>query len=245
MRYAYLKSTKRKKDGKIIFLSSLSLVIGTLTLLWSFYPIIAFSLGKIFTAKRGISPLPQKALASSLQKGMVIYDDNNAPYYSSYLKDFTNVADWFPKQKQRLLTRKDDIKEYKISIPKIGITDAIVKVGAEDLVNSLVQYGNKVLPGESGNASILGHSTLPQLYKRGDYKTVFTYLPTLESGDKIEVSIGGFTYQYVVYDMFVVKPEETSVLEEKGEEPILSIITCVPPGTYWERLVVRAKLLKI
>jgi sortase A len=40
-------------------------------------------------------------------------------------------------------------------------------------------------PGEYGNIVIFGHSTLPQLYNPKDYKTIFTYLPSLEKKDHI------------------------------------------------------------
>ncbi len=240
MRYLYLKRYKKIKKPVVILLSVVSLVLGTLTLLWSFYPIVTFQLSRIF-ALQELSPLPQRVLASSLQKGLTVYNDSLEPYYSSYLKDFTKVGDWFPKSPQ-LLTRKHNVKKYTITIPKLGIVNAEVKVGGEDLSKSLVQYGDAVLPGEIGNASILGHSTLPQLYKEKDYKSIFTYLPSVERGDKIKVDINGFIYEYEVYDMFVVEPTDTWVLDPKNDESILTLISCVPPGTYWKRLIVRAKL---
>lgn len=242
MRYRYLKQPlKKRKSPKLIFFSSLSLVMGVFTLLWSFYPVMAFQIGTMVNKNQGYSPVPSSPLSGSLQKSLLAYDDSLSPYYSSYLKDFTTVADWFPKQPQAL-TRKSDIREYEISIPKLGLAHLRVKVGGEDLSKTLVQYGNQVLPGEIGNAVVLGHSTLPQLFKADDYRTIFTYLPTLERGDKVKVSINGFTYNYLVYDMFVVDPEETWVLEEKAEESIVTLITCVPPGTYWKRLIVKTKL---
>jgi len=35
------------------------------------------------------------------------------------------------------------------------------------------------------------------------------------------------------------------VLEQKNDASYISLITCVPPGTYWKRLVVRAKLTEL
>jgi len=242
MRYCYVKETpKRRRSPRLIFFSSLSLVLGVFTLLWSFYPVMAYQIGEIVIRNENQSPLPKRQLSGALQKNLLTYNDSLAPYYSSYLKDFTTVADWFPKVPQSL-SRKSDIREYQIDIPELGLTDLIVKIGAEDLSKSLVQYGNQVLPGELGNAVVLGHSTLPQLFEANDYRTIFTFLPDLERGDKIKAHLNGSVYNYIVYEMFVVKPEEVWVLEEKSEESTISLITCVPPGTYWKRLVVKAKL---
>lgn len=243
MRYSYIKKVHRHKKPIFILLSMASLVIGTATLLWSFYPIITFQLSQLFSFSQPISPLPRSVLAASLQKGLMVYDETNKPYYSSYLKDFTKVGNWFPKKQQ--LIHKSKVNEYELTVPKLGISGANVHVGGEDLARSLVQFGDYVLPGEIGNIPILGHSTLPQLYKSKDYKSIFTYLPTLERGDKVKLIMGGFTYEYIVYDMFIVDPNETWVLEPKADEPVVTLISCVPPGTFWKRLVVKARFIGI
>ena len=134
------------------------------------------------------------------------------------------------------------VKEYELSIPKLNIKKAKVSVGGDDLTKSLIHYLPQSLPGEYGNVAIFGHSTLPQLYSSKDYKSIFTYLPSLEQGDVIKVKIGDIEYQYQVYDMFVVDPDEVSVLEQQKDGSYLTLITCVPPGTYISRLVVKAKL---
>ena len=93
--------------------------------------------------------------------------------------------------------------------------------------------------------AIFGHSTLPQLYNPKDYKTIFTYLSSLEKGDKIYINMGELEYNYEVTGSFIVKPSEISVLEQKKDASYLTLITCTPPGTYWERLVVSAKLSQL
>lgn len=244
MRYAYTKKISKPKKPFVVIFSMVSLVLGTATLLWSFYPIITFQISQLFSFTQQVSPLPKSVLASSLQKGLMVYDESNKPYYSSYLKDFTKVGNWFPKKTQSL-SHKNKIIKFELGVPKLGITGATVQVGGEDLTKSLVQFGDTVLPGAIGNIPILGHSTLPQLYKSKDYKSIFTYLPTLERGDRVKLSLNGFEYEYIVYDMFVVDPNETWVLEAKAEEPVVTLISCVPPGTYWKRLVVKARFVGI
>lgn len=164
--------------------------------------------------------------------------------YSNNLRDFTQANLWFPTLKQAGTLANSPIKNYNIAIPKIGIKGATVTVGGDDLAKSLVHYLPKSMPGELGNVVIFGHSTLPQLYNVKDYKTIFTYLPSLDKGDEIYVTVGDTTYRYEVYDMFVVKPDQISVLEQANDASYLTLITCVPPGTYWNRLVIKAKLSK-
>ena len=67
-------------------------------------------------------------------------------------------------------------------------------------------------------------------------------MPSLENGDEIKIKVNDISYEYVVYDMFVVDPDEISVLEQQKDGSFLTLITCVPPGTYLKRLVVKAKL---
>jgi len=39
--------------------------------------------------------------------------------------------------------------------------------------------------------------------------------------------------------------DKISVLEQKYDASYLTLVTCVPPGTYWKRLVVKAKLVQL
>ena len=149
---------------------------------------------------------------------------------------------WFPAKNPTKRSDKVQAEEYYLSIPKLNIQNAVVKTTGDDLAKSLIHFLPSSLPGEKGNVAIFGHSTLPQLYNIKDYKTIFTYLPSLDRGDKIIASVNGIDYEYEVYEMFVVKPDQISVLEPRYDDSYITLITCVPPGTYWNRLVVRAKL---
>jgi len=44
--------------------------------------------------------------------------------------------------------------------------------------------------------------------------------------------------------MVEVEPEDLSILEQRFDDSYLTLVTCVPPGTYLRRLVVRARLVK-
>ena len=240
----YVKQTYSLRSRLISYGSYLLLIVGISLLFWASYPIITFQLFSSFLVKKTYaSPIPQSVLTSSLEiASSVLGSQINV---GTNLKGFTKASLWFPDaEKIDLEERKSvvDTKEYKLSIPKLDIQDARVIVGGEDLNEGLIHYLPTSLPGEKGNVAIFGHSTLPQLYKKNDYKSIFTYLHTLERGDKIYVNIRGVEYVYEVTEMFIVNPDQIEVLEPTQNESILTLVTCTPPGTYWKRLIVRAKL---
>ena len=218
--------------------------MGVLLLFWSFYPVLSFELYSRFILKNGIdSPVPFNNSSTSVRDAQSVLGSNDA--LSSNLKDFTQAHLWFPgkqTEEQKLVT---GVRSYSLTIPKINITKAKVVVGGDDLTRSLIHYITRSMPGEFGNVAIFGHSTLPQLYDEKDYKTIFTYLPSLQKGDSILVDVGDLEYEYEVYDMFVVSPDKVSVLDQQYDASYLTLITCVPPGTFWKRLVIKAKLLRL
>jgi len=242
--YVYLKQDNSIKKKTVNYLSYVFLTLGSLLLFWSFYPVISFEIySKLFIEKKVISPIPSSRIATSLATANSILGSYTSS--SSNLRDFTNAKLWFPGVKKNINNKEMKIKKYSLSIPKLNIKDAKVIVGGEDLSKSLIHYLPKSLPGEYGNVVIFGHSTLPQLYNPKNYKTIFTYLPSLEKGDRIYVKLKDITYEYEIYEMFVIEPSEISVLEQQKDASYLTLITCVPPGTYWKRLVIRAKLTKL
>lgn len=242
--YFYVKENNSIKRKTINYFSYISLIIGSLLLFWSFYPIVSFEIySRLFIKKSILSPLPKSENAFSSQIVDSVLGTFNV--FSTNLRDFTQVNLWFPKASANFALPKLSLKEYTLSIPKLNIKDAKVLVGGEDLKKSLVHYLPRSLPGEYGNVIIFGHSTLPQLYNPKDYTTIFSYLPSLERGDKILVKVNDVEYEYEVFDMIVVNPDQVSVLEPRFDAAYLTLITCVPPGTYWKRLVVKAKLTQL
>lgn len=242
--YSYLKEQSSPKKKVINYVSYVSLTVGSLLLFWSFYPILSFEIySRLFIQRTLNTPMPKTETASSLEQANSVLGSFNV--FSNNLRDFTQANLWFPTRPQGKVFTNTNVKNYSLSIPKLNIKEARVVVGGEDLAKSLVHYLPQSMPGEYGNVVIFGHSTLPQLYNPKDYKTIFTYLPSLEKGDKILVNIDDIIYEYEVYDMIVVNPDQVSVLEQKKDAAYLTLITCVPPGTYWKRLVVRAKLSEL
>ena len=243
--HVYLK--KKHYSGKkktVNFFSYIFLIAGAMLLFWSFYPILSSAIySRLFIKNNINAPIPDNNTISSLREANSILGAFNI--FSNNLRDYTQASIWFPASPKLNQPSQLTVKEYTLSIPKLNIKKAKVVVAGEDLTKSLVHYLPQSLPGEYGNVAIFGHSTLPQLYNPKDYKTIFTYLSSLDKGDKIYINIGELEYQYEVTTSFIVKPSEISVLEQKKDDSYLTLITCTPPGTYWERLVVTAKLTQL
>lgn len=243
--HVYIKEVHSPKKKLINYFSYFTLTVGSLLLFWSIYPILSFEIySRLFIQKNIKSPVSQTSGVSSLEQANTVLGSYSV--FSSNLRDFTKATVWFPTKPQ--VTNEDKvytIKDYTMSIPKLNLRNVKVIVGGEDLSKSLIHYLPQSMPGEYGNVVVFGHSTLPQLFNVKDYKTIFTYLPSLEKGDKVTVNINDLEYQYEVFDMFVVNPDQISVLEQKQDASYLTLITCVPPGTYWKRLVVKAKLTQL
>jgi sortase A len=244
--HVYVKEHHTTKKKVVNYVSYVTLIIGALLLFWSLYPILSFEIySRLFIQNDVQTPVPKTEGVSSLEQANTVLGSFSA--YSSNLRDFTKATVWFPTviAQEKVVVKKPDVKDYLLSIPKLNIRSAKVVVGGEDLSKSLIQFMPQSLPGEYGNVIVFGHSTLPQLYNAKDYKTVFTFLPSLEKGDKITIMVNNLEYEYQVFDMFVINPDQISVLEQKQDASYLTLITCVPPGTYWKRLVIKAKLTQL
>lgn len=122
-----------------------------------------------------------------------------------------------------------------ISIPQIKVSAAILE-GTDDsaLKYAVGHYPGLGEVGKAGNYVLLGHRN----YVYGHF---FRNLDKLEVGDEVKITKDEETYTYVVYESFVVKPEEVWVLEQT-EDAIVTMITCTPIGTYTDRLIVRGAL---
>lgn len=239
----YQKYTPSKHKRLVQLLSYVVLFGGVALMLWAYYPLISFEIyAQLFLKRTTKSPLVSDSKVSSLQLADFVYaDEQNTDFNVNNLRDFTQANVWFPV-KSYTPTQYVDFDTYSLSIPKLNLENLRVEVGGEDLSKSLVHYLPSSKPGQFGKIAIFGHSTLPQLFNNSDYKTVFTYLPQLNIGDSVYIESEGISYEYEVFDMYIVKPDEVSVLDQQFNASYLTLVTCVPPGTYKERLIVEAKL---
>jgi len=242
--YSYTKEVNTTRRRLLTLTSYASMTVGALFLFWSFYPIVAFEIySRVFINNTITDPIASTS-TTSLSKAQRVKGSDTT--FSTNLVDFTKASAWFPDSYSSGGQEKNiDLKEYSLSIPKLGVSDARVLVGGDDLLSGLVDYLPQNRPGEYGTKSIFGHSTLLQNYDPADYSSMFSYVPTLENGDTIILSVGQTKYEYQVFDKYIVDPDEISVLNQQFDHSYLNLITCTPPGTYFKRAVVRAKLAQL
>jgi LPXTG-site transpeptidase (sortase) family protein len=90
-------------------------------------------------------------------------------------------------------------------------------------------------PGTGGNIIIAGHV--------GYKDTIFNKLPNIRAGDEIVVYVNSHSHRYVTREILTLLPKDTWVMLPTRSET-LTLITCVPIGTYTHRLIVRAEPLR-
>lgn len=137
--------------------------------------------------------------------------------------------------------------EPKLIIPKINVDVPVVydvttydEAEIQDgLERGVVHYGNTALPGQNGNNVIVGHSS-NNFFNSGAYKFAFVLLDRLEKGDTFILHFKGQRYIYKVFNKQVIEPNDFSLIQPT-DSPIVTLITCTPPGTSWHRLVVQAQ----
>lgn len=121
-----------------------------------------------------------------------------------------------------------------IEIPKIDV-DLPIYHGTEDDVLSVgvghIQGTSLPVGGENTHCVLSGHRGLPG-------SSLFTRLDEMKEGDLFFLSVMGETLAYKVYDIQVVDPDNTEVLEITAGKDDVSLVTCTPYGLNTHRLVV-------
>lgn len=226
------------------FISTTLGFAGIFLIIWVAYPIVSFEITSRVKYKNVADAIPPEKLAESRKGQSVphaeVLAESTSPDEDTTQIDYTKASNWFPKQPQGQMNLAGRI--YFLTIPKLRVFDATVKIAGESLDKSLIHYGGTGLPGDYGTSVIFGHSILPQFYDPKNYKAIFSLLPKLKEGDEIFAKFDGITYRYVVMSMRVTTPDDVTVLEQRYDTSYITLITCVPPGTYWKRLEVRARL---
>lgn len=232
--YRYVKAVPRAPVARPVVFSYVLMSMGVFIIVWTLWPILSFFFIDQVVLAKTVSPLSDP---NGLSTGAALVYANGA-------KDTTDPNTWFPTKPQKKVSAQ--VNSYKMTIPSLNITDASVIIAGDDLGKSLIHYGGTATPGDYGNTVIFGHSTLPQFF-RGikDYKTIFATLPTIKIGDAIHVSYDGLDYKYLVTEKVVVEPTDLTPLEQRFDDSYMTLVTCVPPGTYLYRLNVKAKLVRI
>ena len=220
---------------------TIMITIGASLLISIGYPIASYELT---TARRVKKPAILSPVADNdiqLTQGGVdpVLAQQQAP--ENTVVDYTKISSWFNFSRPQNIV-SSSITNYTVTIPKLRIKEAVVTIGGDDLSKSLIHYGGTANPGEPGSSVIFGHSILPQFYNPKSYTSIFSLIPSLDPGDEIIVNFYGITYKYVVYDYYEVGPDDIDILEQQYDRKDLTLVTCVPPGTYWRRGIIKARL---
>lgn len=240
--YSYIKRQPviRKRSPATMSVVSGGIFVSGIALIFSVvFPIAAYQLKSINLPRKMISPIGET------QASWLAEDDRRGVVLGKTIEpDYTRASSWYPVLPD-LPKYATKITNYTLSIPKLGIKEAVVQIGGEDLMKGLVQYPGTSMPGQYGNAVVFGHSVLPQFFNPKNYRTIFSTLPKLQAGDEILINFDGIAYKYIVLEKVETPAGDVSVLEQHYDDEYLSLITCVPPGTYLKRLIVRAVLTKV
>lgn len=213
---------------KIIRVCAIVMILSGFVILFSsLYPIFSYEWEASQRYPMLISPLVDKDKAS----------------FKMGKTDYTKASNWFENKGDEFTS--NTVSYYTLSIPKLGIENATVTLGGEDLSDSLIQYPGTADPGKIGNTVIFGHSVLPQYFDSKNYLTIFSNLPKMEVGDLVYVNYESVFFTFKVEDMFEVKPKDIQILEQSAEDSYLTLVTCTPPGHPLKpkRLIVRARLV--
>jgi sortase A len=130
------------------------------------------------------------------------------------------------------------IPKINVEIPVVYDVNTIEESAVEKgLERGVVHYANTAIPGQDGNVVVFGHSS-NNIFNPGKYKFAFVLLSRLDNGDIFYLQKDGKRYTYQVYKKTIVKPSEVGVLATADKQATATLITCDPPGTSTNRLVV-------
>lgn len=209
--------------SKIISIGFLS--IGIFVLLQVILPIASFQLwaiGQKYNNQVLISPNNSNAQVL----GVSVKNQNNFPTFVSSLTRQT-IASY---------------DKFTLSVPRLNIAKSNVYVDSNDLGKGLAHLPGSALPGEKGNVFISGHSAVSNFF--AGQKAIFAKLSDLKKGDTMLVDAGNASFTYQVVEIKIVDPGDLSVISAPDEMGrYISLMTCVPPGLNFKRLIVLGKMI--
>ena len=147
---------------------------------------------------------------------------------------------------------KPSNEDFSVIINKIDVNAPVVPdvtmVDQSEYMKAL-RYGvahakGTPYPGQPGNSFYFAHSSL-NFWQLGPYATVFNLLRKLEMNDTITLFYKGKPYVYRVFEMETVPGWNTTPFVTDYEEPIITLVTCDPPGSTINRYIVKAKLVSV
>lgn len=138
--------------------------------------------------------------------------------------------------------------DFSIVIPKIGAAAPIIdNVDSQDpfiyekaLKKGVAHAAGTAHPLDVGNVYLFAHST-DSFLNFNRYNAVFYLIGKLKRGDEIFIYYKGRKVKYQVEEVKVVEAQDNQYLYGNGEDKLLILQTCYPPGTAFKRLIVVAR----
>lgn len=206
--------------GALIFLS-----VGVFLILQIILPVISFQLwaiGQEYNNRDLVSPskLTGKVL------GVSVKDKNNFPAFISNLER----------------RERPGYNQFLITIPRLKIEKKAVFVDSNDLSVGLVQLPGSAMPGEKGNLFVSGHSAFSKFIP--GQNAVFAKLTDIKKDDEVLIEAAESRFVYKIMAIKIVDPSDLSVIAPPDDQGrYISLMTCVPPGLNYKRLVVLGKII--
>jgi sortase A len=130
----------------------------------------------------------------------------------------------------------------RLYLPRIGKKLVVVQgVKMRDLRLSPGHYPTSQMPGELGNFAVAGHRV----------PSIFWDLDRMQPGDAVVVETKDSWFVYRTSKVFIVKPTSTQVVAANPDGPefpptesLVTLTTCNPKWDNYERLILRATLLR-
>lgn len=137
--------------------------------------------------------------------------------------------------------------KFAVVIPQINVNAPIVENVStanyneymEALKLGVAHAQGTPFPGEMGNMFLFAHSSL-NFWQLGPYATVFNLLNKLKEGDLVMLVKDNKTYIYKVKKTEIIAGWNTDPFYEEYDAPMLTMVTCYPPGTTVNRYIVTA-----
>jgi sortase A len=121
-----------------------------------------------------------------------------------------------------------------LQIPALNRELPIIEGTDEDeLEKGVGHYSSTKLPNQQDRIFLAGHRD-----------TVFKKMGDLQKGDQLKVEMSNGTFTYEIYEMFVVKEDDMSVVQPTSPDEILTLSTCYPfeyLSSTVERYIINAK----
>lgn len=168
----------------------------------------------------------------------------------TYLPVFKAEINYQTQKTDPLISLSPVDQDFSVIVPKINANAKVIKnvdpfdsrIYQVALTRGIAHAKGTSTPDKPGNTFIFAHSAL-NWYQANQFNAVFYLLNKLEKGDEIVVYYQKEKYNYKVSETKIVKGNEVDYLSSKPNTNTLTLMTCWPPGTTLNRLVVIANLL--